>query len=53
MHIMEDLRIKKTKRAIENAMMELIELKGYSKVKLVDIANRAQVNRNTISSFDS
>lgn len=45
---MEDLRIKKTKRAIENAMMELIELKGYSKVKLIDIANRAQVNRNTI-----
>lgn len=48
MPIMEDIRIRKTKHAIENAMMELIELKGYSKVKLIDIANKAQVNRNTI-----
>ena len=45
---MEDLRIRKTTQAIENAMMELIEIKGYSKVKIVDIANKAQVNRNTI-----
>lgn len=45
---MEDLRVKKTKLAIENAMMELIEIKGYSKVKIIDIANKAQVNRNTI-----
>lgn len=45
---MEDLRTRKTKAAIESAMMELIELKGYSKVKIIDIANRAQVNRNTI-----
>lgn len=45
---MEDLRTRKTKQAIENAMMELIEIKGYSKVKLIDVANRAQVNRNTI-----
>ena len=45
---MEDLRTKKTKHAIESAMMELIELKGYPKVKIIDIANRAQVNRNTI-----
>ena len=45
---MEDLRIRKTKRAIESAMMELIEVKGYSKVKIIDIANKAQVNRNTI-----
>lgn len=45
---MEDLRVRKTKRAIESAMMELIELKGYPKVKIIDIANKAQVNRNTI-----
>ena len=45
---MEDLRVKKTKLSIENAMMELIEIKGYSKVKIIDIANKAQVNRNTI-----
>ena len=48
MSSMEDLRTRKTKRAIENAMMELIELKGYPKVKIIEIANRAQVNRNTI-----
>ena len=48
MPIMEDLRIRKTTLAIENAMMELIEIKGYSKIKIIDIANRAQVNRNTI-----
>ena len=45
---MEDLRTRKTKHAIEEAMMELIEVKGYSKVKIIDIANKAQVNRNTI-----
>ena len=45
---MEDLRIKKSKIAIENAMMELIEIKGFSKIKIIDIANKAQVNRNTI-----
>ena len=45
---MLDLRIVKTQTAIENAMIELIELKGFSKIKMVDIAKHAQVNRNTI-----
>ena len=48
MPIMSDLRTIKTEAAIENAMIELIEIKGFSKIKMVDIANRAQVNRNTI-----
>ena len=48
MPIMDDLRIKKTTSAIEQAMMELIEIKGFSKIKIIDIANKAQVNRNTI-----
>lgn len=48
MPIMEDLRIAKTKLSIENAMMELIEIKGFSNIKIVDIAKRAMVNRNTI-----
>lgn len=43
-----DLRIVKTKQAIENSFLELIEQYGYSNVRLVDIANKAQVNRNTI-----
>lgn len=43
-----DLRIVKTKQAIENAFIELIEEKGFENVRLVDIAERAKVNRNTI-----
>lgn len=49
MLIMEnDLRILKSEEAIENAFLELIEEKGFSNIKLVDIASRARVNRNTI-----
>lgn len=44
----EDLRVKKTKRAIEQAFFELVEERGYENVHLVDIASRAEVNRNTI-----
>ena len=45
---MEDLRIRRTKANIENATMQLIEEKGFSNVRMVDIAERAMVNRNTI-----
>ncbi len=45
---MEDLRTRKTKRAIELALMELIETKGFAKIKIKDIAQTANVNRNTI-----
>lgn len=45
---MEDLRKARTKRSIENAMMELIELKGFTNVRLTDVAKHAMVNRNTI-----
>ena len=45
---MEDLRTRKTKAAIEQAMLELIEIKGFSTIRLTEIANRAMVNRNTI-----
>lgn len=43
-----DLRIIKTEAAIEGAFLELIELKGYENVHILDIAKRANVNRNTI-----
>lgn len=43
-----DLRIVKTETAIENAFLELVEEKGFENVHLVDIAQRANVNRNTI-----
>ena len=44
----EDLRVVKTKQAVENAFVSLIEEKGFENVKIIDIANRANVNRNTI-----
>lgn len=43
-----DRRINKTETAIEQAFLELTEEKGFVNVKLVDIAERANVNRNTI-----
>lgn len=43
-----DLRIQKTETAIENAFLELIEEKGFSNIQLMEIAKRANVNRNTI-----
>ncbi len=45
---MEDLRVRRTKKLIQEATMQLIDEKGFSNVKIVDIANRANINRNTI-----
>ena len=45
---MEDLRVRRTRTNIQNATMQLIEEKGFSNVRMVDIAERAMVNRNTI-----
>ncbi len=44
----EDLRVIKTKKAIEDAFISLVEEKGFENVKIIDIAKRANVNRNTI-----
>lgn len=44
----EDLRVIKTKTAIRNSFISLIEEKGFENVKIIDIAQRANVNRNTI-----
>ena len=44
----EDLRVAKTKKAIEEAFLELARTKGYENVHIVDIAKAAMVNRNTI-----
>lgn len=43
-----DIRIIKSREAIENAFLELVEANGYRNVKLIDIAEKARVNRNTI-----
>lgn len=44
----EDLRVIKSRSAIENAFISLVEEKGFENVKMIDIAQRANVNRNTI-----
>ena len=44
----EDLRVIKTKQAVEMAFISLIEEKGFENVKIIDIAKKANVNRNTI-----
>ena len=43
----EDLRVIKSKQAIKEAFIELVEIKGFDKVSVCDIANRANINRNT------
>lgn len=44
---MQDLRVIKTKMTIENAFAELILEKGLDAVKIVDVTNRAKVDRHT------
>ena len=43
-----DLRVIKSHAAIENAFINLVEIKGYPNVTIKEIAEKAQVNRNTI-----
>ena len=45
--VKEDLRVKKTKKAIFDALMELVMEKGYSSVSITDIVKKADINRNT------
>ena len=47
MNTNEDLRVKKTKKLIKDSFLELLEEKGYSKVSVTDITNKAMINRNT------
>jgi len=44
----KDLRTIKSEKAIQQAFIELAEERGYENVRIVDIANKANVNRNTI-----
>ncbi len=47
MNTNEDLRVKKTKKLIKDSFLKLLEEKGYSKVSVTDITNKAMINRNT------
>lgn len=42
-----DLRILKTRKAIKEALLKLIDKKGYERITIQDIANEAMINRNT------
>ena len=43
-----DLRVQKSRIAIENAFINLVELKGFTNITITEIAEKAMVNRNTI-----
>lgn len=43
-----DLRVLKSRSAIENAFINLVELKGFENITITEIAEKAMVNRNTI-----
>ena len=43
-----DLRVLKSRAAIENAFINLVELKGFENITITEIAEKAMVNRNTI-----
>ena len=43
-----DLRVIKSRAAIENAFINLVEIKGFQNVTIIEIAEKAMVNRNTI-----
>lgn len=42
-----DLRVRRTRKFLRDAFMELLEEKGFEKVTVQDIASRAMVNRST------
>ncbi|MGN1400470.1 MAG: TetR/AcrR family transcriptional regulator [Bacillus sp. (in: firmicutes)] len=42
-----DLRVLRTKEAIQNALIELIEEKGFESITVKDITNQAKINRGT------
>lgn len=42
-----DLRILKTRKAIKEAFLTLVQTKGYERITIQDIAEEAMINRNT------
>ena len=42
-----DLRVKKTKNALYNTLMELMKAKSFEEIKVSDICNVALINRST------
>jgi AcrR family transcriptional regulator len=42
-----DLRILKTRKAIKESFLKLVQAKGYERITVQDIADEAMINRNT------
>ena len=42
-----DLRIQKTRLAIENALIELLQVQEFDEISIVDICEKALINRKT------
>jgi AcrR family transcriptional regulator len=42
-----DLRVRRTRKLLRNALVDLIEEKGYESLKVSEIADRAMINRAT------
>jgi AcrR family transcriptional regulator len=46
-HLIEDLRVRRTRKSLQNAFIELTIQNGFDAVTVADIAERAMVNRAT------
>lgn len=47
----EDLRVRRTKKAIKTAFIELVNKEGFADVTIKDIAERAIINRQTFYNY--
>lgn len=47
MDVNEDLRVRRTRKMIQEALLELTVEKGYPNISVQDIADRAMINRST------
>ena len=45
---MEDLRVRRTRKLLQKALIELTVEKGFAAVTILDISERAMVNRSTV-----
>jgi AcrR family transcriptional regulator len=46
--VMEDLRVRRTRKLLQKALIELTVEKGFAAVTIQDISERAMVNRSTV-----
>lgn len=51
--VQHDLRVQKTLKAIENALIELLEEKDYLKITVQELIDRAMINRKTFYAYYS